>query len=181
MTFVIFGMAGILFSTLGIYILKRDNAYSQNSTLVNGEVINIREQSVETSDGRRTRHLPVVKYFSQGKCWCFEGDDQGADHYLKPGSSVKIRLQNGNHKIARLEKDISGLGGIAYLFVVLGMVVVMFALIMFDPAEFQFSVVSFAPLVAILYGGVMVWPVIANARQLPVFEESVELDPSKKC
>lgn len=172
MFFALFGFVGALFAVLGFFIDKRDKAYTNNSSVITGEVINIREQSVQTSEGARTRYLPVIKYLSQGSCYRFEGDDQGGTHLLKPGNSVRIRLQNDNHKIARLEADISSLGGIAYLFIGLGVVAVMFSLIMFDPTELKFDVMLFAPIVAILYVGLKLWPRIAMLRQLPMFEES---------
>lgn len=175
MIYLVFGIVGVIFTAIGVYIVKRDKAYNQNSSLITGEIIEIREQAVETSEGNRTRHLPVVKYFSQESWWRFEGDDQGG-HFLKSGDAVQVRLQNGNHKIARLEMDISSLGNIAYMFIGGGVLAVIFALVMFEPVKFQFNIMWFAPVVGVLYIGTRVWPSISNVRQLPMFEESKKLE-----
>jgi hypothetical protein len=72
------------------------------------------------------------------------------------------------------------LGLIAYQFVGAGVMAAMFALIMFEPAKFQFSMILFAPMIAILYCGIRVWPMIAITGQLPMFEESKTWEPSSQ-
>jgi hypothetical protein len=165
MIFILLGLAGSVVCAFGVYIIKRDKRFIRSSTLINGEVVKIIEQSVNTYEGQRTRHIPVVKYFSQGKFWCFEGDDQGAAKFLISGASVKVRIHNENYRLGRLEQDMSGLSGIAYLFVIIGIIFLVLATVLFKPEEFNFSLMTFAPLVAILYAGMMVWPSIARAQQ----------------
>jgi hypothetical protein len=72
------------------------------------------------------------------------------------------------------------LGLIAYQFVGAGVMAAMFALVMFVPAKFQFSVIWFAPMIAILYCGIRVWPRIVIFRQLPLFEERNTWEPSSQ-
>jgi hypothetical protein len=42
----------------------------------------------------------------------------------------------------------------------------------------MFAVIWFAPMIAILYCGISVWPRIAIFRQLPMFKESKTSEPS---
>ena len=185
---LMFVFAGMVFVAIAIYVIRRDKRYIQESTVISGRVLGIKEKRVISSNGAAsTIYIPTVEYYEMGKTWRFEGDNQGPGHTLQVGQAVSIRIQKGNHKIARLEKDIQSLNTIIYLFLPLGLVAVIAGLAIFKPSEFSLhlslsSSMQWLPVIAALIYVVMrAWSSISpllNGSSLPEFEESEEVKGS---
>ena len=173
---LMFILAGAAFLAIAIYVIFRDKRYMRESTVVSGKVLAIKESKVKNSGGSQaTFYIPIIEYYAEGKTWRFKGDNQGIGHTLKSGQSVPIRIQHGNHKVARVEHDIKGLNAIIYLFIPLGAGAIITGMALFDSSELSSSAQWLPLVIGLLVVSFKILPRLSRNLSRPEFEESKEV------
>ncbi|GGY50282.1 hypothetical protein GCM10011297_23930 [Bacterioplanes sanyensis] len=185
MVFLMFGLGGLLFFLLGLYVVIRDKQYLEDSSVVTGEIVAISEEIMRSRDGNHTLYIPLVKFFAKDQWWCVKGDNLGSADGKKVGDCVNVRLKHDNPKEARLEHDINGMQlsipgapsfNLIYLLMGIGVFFMGFSALMFKPSEFDVGYMELGGIFAVI---LVVYRLRKAVKSGPEFPESQPWDPEQ--